>query len=95
MTVTVTINKGTWIQARWFKANKPTSLAGMQMKVGCTQIEIAGIVRHIRGDETKYYFFIDPDVEVQGIPTVKLEGCTCGREHVQVDPKNVYWAENP
>jgi len=99
--VTVTINKGTRIRARWFRAqmNPPASLAGMQMKLGCTEVEVSGVVRHVRCDDpvkpTRYQFFIDPDPEVQGVPTVKLEGCTCGREHVQVDPKHVYWAENP
>lgn len=98
--VSVPINKGTRIRARWLRVNNPmSSLAGMQMKLGCTQMEVSGIVRHVRCNDpvspTVYQLFIDLDPTIQGVPTVKLEGCTCGREHVQVDPKHVYWAENP
>ena len=87
------ITKGMRIRARWFRPN-PASLAGMQMKVSCTQVEVSGIVRHIRIDDpdhpTKYTLFIDADAE--GLPQVNLLGCTCGHGHIQVDPKHVFWA---
>lgn len=45
------IVKGTRVKARFLKANNPlSSLAGMQPKVGCQQVEIEGRVEHIRGD---------------------------------------------
>lgn len=94
--VTVTVNKGTRIRARWFKPqlNPPASLAGVQLKLSCSYVEVSGVVRHIRVDNqenpTDYQFFIDPDPEVSGAPLVSLEGCSCGRGHIHVDPKHVY-----
>ena len=96
----VTINKGTRIRAKWFIVSEPApSLSGAQMKLGCTQVEVSGIVRHVRCDDlenpTVYRLFIDPDTEVPGVAMVQLKGCTCGRKHLRIIPEHVYWAKNP
>jgi hypothetical protein len=88
------IIKGTHIRASWLKPNIPlSSLAGMQTKLGCTQVNVSGIVRHIRVNDplhpTDYQLYIDLDFNDPNIPTVQLVGCTCGRKHVQVDPKHI------
>lgn len=73
------IVKGTRIEARWFQANNPpSSLAGMQMKLGVTERVVVGTVTHIRGDRptnpTKTLLLVKPDDS---------------EEEVQVDPKHV------
>jgi hypothetical protein len=70
----------------------------MQLKFGAASTEVSGIVRHVRVDNpenpTLYQFYIDVDGGVEGVKGIELEGCSCGREHVEVDPKHVIWASN-
>lgn len=47
----MTLTKGMRVRARWFQANDPpSSLAGMQMKLGVTERSVEGVVTHIRSD---------------------------------------------
>lgn len=83
--------KGSRIRARWFKVNQPlSSLSGMQMKFGATDVVVTGVVRHIRAidpvnpdpDTTDVY--IDADPGTWDGPTVRPERCTCEHEHVMI-----------
>lgn len=61
-----TLTKGMLVVARWFQANDPpSSLSGMQMKVGVTERVVKGVVTHIRGDHptapTKVEIHIKPE----------------------------------
>ncbi len=61
-----TLTKGMRVTARWMEANNPpSSLSGMQMKIGVHGREVTGIVTHIRGDHptksTKFSVAIKPD----------------------------------
>lgn len=87
------VTKGDRIRARWFKP-KPLgsySIAGFQPKLVGDLIEVTGTVRHVRGDHpthpTVVRFYIDPDQE--GLPTMRPPGCTCDKEHVEVDPDSI------
>lgn len=45
------LRKGSRVKAHWFQANDPpSSLAGMQMKLGVTEKQVEGVVTHIRSD---------------------------------------------
>lgn len=62
----ITLKKGSRVKARWFQANDPpSSLAGMQMKLGVTEKLVEGVVTHIYGDHptrpTKYEIIVQPD----------------------------------
>ncbi len=95
---TIVITKGSRIRAQWMKAkmNPPSCLAGMQMKFGATSYDVTGVVRHVRGNHptnpTVVRFFIDPDGDWDG-PTDRPDGCTCDREHVEVNPAHVTGAQ--
>jgi hypothetical protein len=87
------ITKGSRIRAEWFKVNDPpSSLAGMQLKFGASRFEVQGVVRHVRGDApvnpTVVRFYVDPEGPWTG-PTTRPPGCSCEREHVEVNPKHV------
>lgn len=44
------ITKGTRIRAHWLQANDPpSSLAGMQMKIGMTEKSVVGTITHVYG----------------------------------------------
>jgi hypothetical protein len=82
------LRKGSRIRANWFKASL-ACLAGAQMKVGATGVEVVGVIRHIRGDHptnpTRIRYFIDPEGEFKGEMT-DLVGCACGYRHVEINP---------
>jgi hypothetical protein len=85
--------KGSRIRAEWMQANDPpSSLAGMQAKVGARRFEVVGTVKHLRGDAAVYpqnvRFYVDPDHVWDG-PTVTPPGCTCGHSHVEIHPEHV------
>jgi hypothetical protein len=98
--VSVNINKGTRIRAQWLQPF-PASLSGAQLKFAAKSFDVSGTVRHIRcaslEDQSSYVFFIDPDDEsiFKEIEGVEIPRCTCGKPHLQILPKWVYWAENP
>lgn len=100
MATDVTLVKGMRIRAQWFRPHlgPASSLAGVQMKFSASLIDVTGIVRHIRVDNqenpTDYQIFIDPDQTILGVPLVQLDRCTCGRGHLQVDPKHIISAEH-
>lgn len=74
-----TLTKGMTVVARWFQANNPpSSLAGMQMKLGVTEKVIKGVVTHIRGDHPT----APTKVEVH----IKPEG---GGDEVRVKPEHI------
>jgi len=92
------ITKGTKVRARWFKANDPMScLAGMQMKIGVTDVTVSGVCRHFRGDDpvnpTKVEVYIDPDPGTWTGPLVKpAGGCSCPADHpghVLINPDHI------
>lgn len=69
------IVKGSRIRAQWFQANNPpSSVAGMQMKLGVTEKTVEGVVTHIYGDHpitpTRYEVVVQPD---GGGPEVRLK----------------------
>jgi len=86
------VSKGDRIEARWFGAGKVVPLAGMQMKVQVSERSVRGTVKHLRGDDpvapTAIRLYVDPDESWAG-PTVRPAGCSCGHEHVEVDPRHV------
>jgi hypothetical protein len=86
------VNKGDRIEARWFGRGQAVSLAGMQMKFQASELSVRGIVKHLRGDDpvtpTTIRLYVDPDDSWSG-PTVRPHGCSCSREHVEVDPAHV------
>jgi hypothetical protein len=46
----ISLKKGSRVKARWFQANDPpSSLAGMQMKLGVQERQVEGIVTHVYG----------------------------------------------
>lgn len=60
------IKKGSRVRAHWFQANNPpSSLAGMQMKLGVTERHVIGTITHIWADSpwnpTQYEIAIQPD----------------------------------
>lgn len=78
--------KGTRIRAQWFQANDPpSSLAGMQMKLGVTSREVVGTVTHING-----YARSQEDHEagryLRTTVTVQPDN---GGEEIEIDSKHV------
>ena len=62
----LTLKKGSRVKAHWFQANNPpSSLAGMQLKLGVTEKVVEGVVTHIRADHpltpTRYEVWVQPD----------------------------------
>lgn len=95
------VEKGDRIGARWFVTN-PASLAGMHLKLVATEIEISGIVRHLRGDHpeepTEIVAYVEPEVPIPDV--VRRErpyGCMCpGHDDlVPVRSQHVLWKETP
>ena len=80
----VNLTKGTRIRARWIHTHPigSFSLAGQQMKVAATEVDLTGTCRHFRGDDpansTKILTYIEPDGDVpDSIPRTRPYGCTC------------------
>lgn len=95
------VEKGDRIMARWWIA-EPVSLAGMQTKVGATEITVTGIARHFRGDHptepTEIVVYLDPEGPVN--PMARRErpcGCMCpGHDDlIPVRREHVCWVETP
>ena len=90
-----TLTKGMTVVAKWFQANDPpSSLAGMQMKLGVTEKVVKGVVTHIRGDHptapTKIEVHIRPE---DGGEEVRVKP-----EHIVeivAQPTPVYEARDP
>ena len=89
--------KGDRIRARWL-AIQPIgtfSLTGMQMKAPVQDVEVVGIVRHLRGDgpvPTKILLYVEAESEVPDwLLRERPFGCECP-EHdrlVVVNPERV------
>ena len=84
------ITKGTRVQARWFVPNDPpSSLAGMQMKIGATEVHVIGTCVHFRGDDpvapTEVRIYIDVEGELPAVvKKVVPHGCTHEGGHVEI-----------
>jgi hypothetical protein len=80
------IVKGVKIRAQWFQANDPpSSLAGMQMKLGVTSREVVGTVTHIYGYATSR-------AELEKGNTLRMTVMVKpddGGEEVEVDQKHI------
>lgn len=95
------VEKGDRIGARWFVTHQ-APLAGMQFKLGATEIAISGIVRHLRGDHpqepTEIVAYVEPEGPI--LDVVRRErpyGCMCpGHDDlVPVRSQHVRWKETP
>lgn len=86
------ITKGARIRAQWLQANDPpSSLAGMQLKFGCTSVEVIGTCVHFRGDDPvnpkEVRIYIDVEGELpKGVKKVVPPGCTHDGGHVEIHP---------
>lgn len=84
------ITKGTRVQAKWLAANNPpSSLSGMQMKFGCTEVEVIGTCAHFRGDDPvnpkEVRIYIDVEGELpKAVKKVVPHGCTHAGGHVEI-----------
>ena len=83
------IVKGSRVRAKFFKT-KPIgtySIAGMQMKFIGDEVEIIGVVRHIRGDDPvapkEVRVYIDREEGVE-LPLVHPQGCLCEKGHAEL-----------
>lgn len=86
----VAFNKGDRVRAQWYQAQTSGfSLAGMQLKFLASARVLVGRVAHVRGNHptqpTEIRVYLDPEEPYDG-PMVTLEGCTCGRQHVELQP---------
>jgi hypothetical protein len=85
------ITKGTRIHARWFAAqtDPPASLAGFQMKVSATDVEVLGTCVHFRGDHptnpTEVRIYIDVEGELPAVvKKIVPIGCKHQGGHVEI-----------
>lgn len=85
-------SKGDRVRARWLRsaALGTFSLAGAQVKLAASEIEVTGTVRHVRGDHptdpSEVRLFLDCDRDAD-IPLVRPPGCTCPHGHVEIRPE--------
>lgn len=88
--MTTTVKKGDRVRASWFQS-KPLgtfSVAGAQTKVTASRIEVAGTVRHVRGDDPVAPAVVRLFLDCDGVDGgARPPGCTCLRGHVEVRPE--------
>lgn len=90
----VNIVKGTRIRARWL-ATTNALLAGSQFKTGAVEVEIVGIVRHLRGDHPtdpqQVVLYVEVEGEPAGVTRERPFGCKCdGHDQlVRVNPNHI------
>jgi hypothetical protein len=69
-----TLTKGMTVRARWFQVNNPpSSVAGMQMKLGVTEKLIEGVVTHIRGDHPTAPTRVEIHIKPEGGEEIRVK----------------------
>lgn len=96
MTKDIFLTKGDRVRAVLLVANPHASLAGVQMKFDCHDVEVVGACRHFRGNDpvnpTEVLIYVEPEGDLPYyVPRVRPPGCTC-TDHgdlVQLRPQDI------